>query len=93
MYNETSCENKIVKESAVQLKLPIGKVTNNTYLDAADVINNIELLNTTKNPFDPEIKKKWSNAITSGKFLQNMYGAKIPANLQVDQVHVDVTTN
>ena len=74
-------ENKIVKESAVQLKLPIGKVTNNTYLDAADVINNIELLNTTKNPFDPEIKKKWSNAITSGKFLQNMYGAKIPANL------------
>ena len=74
-------ETKIYEGLADQLKLPIDEVTNDTYLNAADVIKNINLLNTTKYPFAPEIKKKWSNAITSGKFLQTMYGAKIPADL------------
>ena len=74
-------ETKIYEGLADQLKLPIDEVTNDTYLNAADVIYNINLLNTTKYPFAPEIKKKWSNAITSGKLLQNMYGAKIPADL------------
>lgn len=73
-------ETKIVDGSAAQLKLPINKV-DDTYLNAADVINNIDVLNKTKYPFDEKVKEKWSNAITSGKFLQNMYGAKIPANL------------
>ena len=75
-------KTKIVNGSAAQLKLPINEVSDDTYLNAADVINNIELLNTTKYPFNKTVKEKWSNAITSGELLQSMYGSiQIPANL------------
>ena len=74
-------EEKLTTNPSAQIKLPTNYFDDTMYASTKDMISNIKLLSTTKLPFQKTDKEHYINGITSGKYLQKMYGGPIPPNL------------
>lgn len=83
-------KNKLINNTAKQLKLPTKDIKDDIYVNKNDIIHNIKLLNNAKDPFSNDDKKHFYNAITSAEYIRNVFGETEEG---IDQNLIDRGTN